>query len=68
MNAARPLFFDFRQKVFYLPQGGFNPGPAPANSTELPNSPSTLPCRVPARGKIKPRPERAVERRERSLR
>jgi hypothetical protein len=64
MNAARPLFFDFRQKVFYLPQGGFNPGPAPDGSTELPNRPSTKPCRTPAREKFRFCPKEGLRKGE----
>ena len=52
MNAVLPLFLSFRNKDLFLPKGGFDPGPAPANSTELPNGPSAQPCRVPVREKI----------------
>jgi hypothetical protein len=52
MSSLRPSLSNFFQEVFLPTQGGFNPGPAPANSTELSNRPSTLPCQVPAREKF----------------
>jgi hypothetical protein len=53
MNATRTSVYGFFQKLFLPTQGGLNPGPAPANSTELPNRLSTQPCRVPVREKIR---------------
>ena len=57
MNVERlssPLRFT---EAFYLPQGGLDPGPASANSTELPSWQFSQPCRRPVRDDIRVQPE-----------
>lgn len=61
MSSLRLSLSNVFQEIFLPTQGGFNPGPVPANSTELHIWQFSQPCRVSVREKIKPRSKRAVE-------